>query len=83
VTADTFGTLIGNDVVKFIANWFTFFARSNSLSRFNGVRLGDGGSLIDGPFHSAFIDGSVRAFGFTGSAVDAIVSNHYGHEEVS
>lgn len=82
VKADTFGAFIRYDVVKVIADGRLLYVRRNDIASLDLVRLGDGGAFAHLPLYAAFIDGSIGAFWFAGSAVDTVVGDKNSHGEV-
>lgn len=76
--AHALGTLIGNYIVEFVryGDLFFFATHYGAVAEIDFV---EARAIAPSPFHAAFIDGSVGAFWFAGTAVDAFIGDHYSH----
>jgi hypothetical protein len=73
--AYAFSTFVWYDVVKVIADRRLLNVCVDDIASLNFIRFGDGGAFAHFPLYTTFIDGSVGAFWFAGSAVDTVVGD--------
>ena len=80
VEAFAFRAFIGDDVVKVKAHRLLGFACFGLHAGGRNEGAFEGRSVAKTPFHSAFVDGVVGAFGLASPAIDAFVGNPDSHE---
>ena len=74
-----FGAFVGHDVVELIADGRLLDICLDDIASFYFIGFADGGAFAHFPLYAAFIDGSVGALWFAGSAVDTVVGDKNGH----
>ncbi len=79
VEAHAFRAFIGYYIVVIIFNGLMPLGSIGITAVLKGIGAGYGVAVGYGPLHTALINGVVRAFGLTGSAVNTFVSDNYGH----
>jgi hypothetical protein len=65
------GAFIGNDIISIDTDWRITLVGVDGGSVEEGKRSFNAGAVGDRPFHTAFIDRIIWAFGFAGAAIDA------------
>jgi hypothetical protein len=71
--------LVGNDIVDIVVHGFLRFACIDLASAWRHDGAAQRGAVRESPFLSTLIDRIVRAFGFTGPAIDAFIRDLYRH----